>query len=248
MDELQLGTRNKRGDWKPNEGLKTPPVFVFPPRPLAFLSWLPHYFLPWNVVFMASATLFWLYLTPSVQTMGVLAPGWIAYILVRNMIAVFLFFGIFELQLYMRRGQGNRFKFNGKWPSESPSDVFMFRSQNMDNIIRTFATGVPIWTAYEVVILWVFSNGWARWVSFADHPIWLVCFGLLVPMLHEFHFFCIHRLIHWPPLYRAVHSVHHNSVNPSPWSSLSMHPVEHLLYFSGSLIHLIIPSHPLLAI
>jgi hypothetical protein len=33
-----------------------------------------------------------------------------------------------------------------------------------------------------------------------------------------------------------VHSVHHNSVNPSPWSSLSMHPVEHLLYWSDSLI------------
>lgn len=27
-----------------------------------------------------------------------------------------------------------------------------------------------------------------------------------------------------------------------------MHPVEHLLYWSGSLIHLIVPSHPLLAL
>lgn len=27
-----------------------------------------------------------------------------------------------------------------------------------------------------------------------------------------------------------------------------MHPVEHLLYWSGSLIHFIVPSHPLLAI
>jgi sterol desaturase/sphingolipid hydroxylase (fatty acid hydroxylase superfamily) len=27
-----------------------------------------------------------------------------------------------------------------------------------------------------------------------------------------------------------------------------MHPVEHLLYFSGSLIHLILPSNPLLAV
>jgi sterol desaturase/sphingolipid hydroxylase (fatty acid hydroxylase superfamily) len=28
------------------------------------------------------------------------------------------------------------------------------------------------------------------------------------------HFFCIHRLIHVPLLYKWVHSVHHNSVNP----------------------------------
>jgi sterol desaturase/sphingolipid hydroxylase (fatty acid hydroxylase superfamily) len=27
-----------------------------------------------------------------------------------------------------------------------------------------------------------------------------------------------------------------------------MHPVEHILYFSGTLLHLVIPSHPLLAL
>ena len=124
----------------------------------------------------------------------------------------------------------------------------MFGRQNVDNMIRTFGTGVPIWTAYEVLLLWAFSNGWGPWVTFASHPVWLVCFALLVPIIHEFHFFLVHRLIHWPPLYRAVHSVHHNSVNPSPWSSLSMHPVEQLLYFSGALLHLIVPSHPLLAL
>jgi sterol desaturase/sphingolipid hydroxylase (fatty acid hydroxylase superfamily) len=31
----------------------------------------------------------------------------------------------------------------------------------------------------------------------------------------------------------------------APWSSVSMHPVEHLLYWSGSLIHLIRPLLPL---
>ena len=54
----------------------------------------------------------------------------------------------------------------------------------------------------------------------------------------------MHRLIHWPPLYRAVHKLHHNNVNPGPWSGLAMHPVEHLLYFSAVLVHWIVPSHP----
>jgi sterol desaturase/sphingolipid hydroxylase (fatty acid hydroxylase superfamily) len=49
-------------------------------------------------------------------------------------------------------------------------------------------------------------------------------------------------------LYKYVHSVHHHTVNPSPWSSLSMHPVEHLLCWSDSLIHLVLSSHPLLLI
>ena len=46
-------------------------------------------------------------------------------------------------------------------------------------------------------------------------------------------------------MYKIAHSVHHRNVNPGPWSSLSMHPIEHLLYFSGVIIHWIILSHPL---
>ena len=74
----------------------------------------------------------------------------------------------------------------------------------------------------------------------------LIALGLLIPAFHEAHFYVIHRLIHTPFLYKWVHSVHHNSANPSPWSSLSMHPVELLLYFSDVLIHLVLPSHPML--
>ena len=71
---------------------------------------------------------------------------------------------------------------------------------------------------------------------------------LVVPIIHDFHFYCIHRLIHIPFLYKWVHSVHHKSVNPSPWSSLSMHPIEHFLYFSTVFWHFIIPSNPIIAL
>ncbi len=248
MDDLLYGMRNKRGDWKPKDAMQPPPVFVWPPRPLAFLRWLPHYVFPWNTLFFALALLFWFYLTPAVETMRTLAPGWVLFLLARNSAVVLLVYGALELRLYVRRAQGRQFKYNAKWPADHRSDVFWFKSQRIDNMIRTFAFGLPIWTAYETLTLWVFSNGWGAWVSFTDHPIWLACLALALPMIHELHFYCVHRLIHWRPLYRAVHSVHHNSVNPSPWSSLSMHPVEHVLYWSGTLLHLIVPSHPLLAI
>ena len=246
MDDLQFGTRNKRGDFAPKDPLQTAPLFVFPPQPLNFLKWLPSYFFPWNLLFMALAALFWFYLTPNIVTMQTLAPGWIIYLLVRNSLLVLIIYGTLELRLYMKRSQGTHFKFNGKWPAEQPSDVFMFKSQNIDNMIRTFASGVPIWTAYEVFGLWSFANGWGPWTTIAEHPWWLVAFGLVLPIWHEFHFYCIHRLIHVPILYKWIHCVHHNSVNPSPWSSLSMHPIEHMLYWSDSLIHLVLPSHPLL--
>ena len=246
MDDLQSGTRDKRGDWTPNDAAQIAPLFVWPPRPAAFLRWLPGYFMPWNALFMALGAICWFWLTPAAETMKTLSPGWIAWLLVRNMAVVLLIYGGLELRLYLRRSQGGSFKYNAKWPAERPSDVFMFKSQNIDNIIRTFGTGLPIWTAYEVLGLWCYANGYGPWASFSAHPVWLVCFGLVIPLIHEFHFYCVHRLIHVPVLYRYVHSVHHDSINPSPWSSLSMHPVEHLLYWSDSLIHLILPSHPLL--
>jgi sterol desaturase/sphingolipid hydroxylase (fatty acid hydroxylase superfamily) len=246
MDDLIYGSRTKRGDWSPSAPLKTAPVFVLPPEPVKFLKWLPSYLFPWNAMFFALAAIFWFWLTPDVSTIKTLSLGWIAYLFVRNCLLVLIVFGALELRLYVRRRQGNHFKFNGKWPSEQPSNTFMFRSQNIDNIIRTVASGVPIWTGYEVLGLWCYANGWGLWGTFAQHPVWFVLFGFVLPIYHEFHFFCIHRLIHVPILYKWVHSVHHNSINPSPWSSLSMHPVEHLLYFSDSLIHLVLPSHPLL--
>jgi sterol desaturase/sphingolipid hydroxylase (fatty acid hydroxylase superfamily) len=164
------------------------------------------------------------------------------------MAIVLVVFGILELRLYIRQRQGTRFKFNAKWPSANKSDVFFFRSQNIDNFLRGFATGVPIWTAYEVLGLWAAANGYGPWTTFAVHPVWLAAFALVIPIFHELHFYCIHRLIHIPVLYKWIHSVHHNSVNPSPWSSLSMHPIEHLLYWSDSLIHFLLPSHPLLLV
>ena len=246
MDDLKFGKRNKRGDWAPREPLATAPLFVFPPRPVDFVKWLPSYFLPWNVLYMALAVLIWFFLTPSEDTLKTLAPGWIVYLLARNSLIVALIYGFLELRLYVKRSQGPHFKYNGQFPADKPSDVFMFKKQNVDNIIRTFTSGVPIWTAYEVLGLWCYANHIGPWTTFARHPFWLAFVGLAFPVWHEFHFYCIHRMIHWPPLYKHVHSVHHNSINPSPWSSLSMHPVEHLLYWSDSLIHLLLPSHPLL--
>jgi sterol desaturase/sphingolipid hydroxylase (fatty acid hydroxylase superfamily) len=246
MDDLQYGTRNKRGDFAPKDPVQIAPLFVFPPQPLNFLKWLPAYFFPWNIMFMALAAAFWFYLTPSAETMKTLSPGWIVYLLARNSLLVLVIYGALELRLNKRRAQGGHFKYNGKFPADQPSDVFMFKSQNIDNMIRTFASGVPIWTAYEVFGLWSYANGWGPWTTFSEHPWWLVAFALVLPIYHEFHFYCIHRLIHVPILYKHIHFVHHNSVNPSPWSSLSMHPIEHLLYWSDSLIHLVLPSHPLL--
>ncbi len=102
MDDTLHGTRDKRGDWRPNEPLRVGPLLDFPWNPLQILKWLPSYFLPWNVLFMALGAVLWFWLTPARET-ETLAPGWVLYILLRNSAIILLIYGALELWLYVRR-------------------------------------------------------------------------------------------------------------------------------------------------
>jgi sterol desaturase/sphingolipid hydroxylase (fatty acid hydroxylase superfamily) len=248
MDDLQFGSRNKRGDWAPAQVLELAPFWSFRPAPAKLVGWVKGYVWPWNLLFLATTALWWALFVPETETLRTLSAGWVLTLLAANWIGIFCLYGGVELRYYVRRVQDRRFKYNGKFPAEQASDVFWFKSQNLDNFLRSFLVSVPIGTAIEVLLLWAFASGHATTLSWADHPAALVAWVLLVPLIHELHFFIIHRAIHWGPLYRWVHSVHHNSVNPSPWSSLSMHPVEATAYFGVALWVLALPSHPFVAV
>lgn len=248
MDDLAFGVRNKRGDWKPNRRNEIAPIWRVPWNVRDTLSFLKGYLLPWNLMWLCLATLFWFFLTPDVTTLRTLEPGWIAILFLRNCAAALVLYGAMESRLYRKRSQGNAFKYNGQFPSDRTSDVFWFKSQATEGMLRTFATGVPIWTTYEVLLLWCYANGIGNWTTIQAHPIVLIIVCSFIPLWHETHWYGGHRFLHLPFFYKHIHSVHHNSVNPSPWSSLSMHPVEQMMFFSAALIHLVVPSHPVLAI
>ncbi|HGH5397501.1 TPA: sterol desaturase family protein [Raoultella planticola] len=248
IDDSQIGKRNKRGDWQPNKPAEYPPVFTWPAKPVAFLKWLiTSYLFPWNFIYAGTSIIVWLYLTPSLSTMTNLEFGWASLILLRNAGITLFFYGAWHFRLYIQKKQGHAFKFNSKWPSKDNS-AFLFRRQTPDNIIWTFVSGVPLWTAFEVLMLWAFSNGWIAFVSWEEHPWYCSIVMFFIPMFRDIHFYLVHRMLHWPPLYRWIHYLHHNNVNPGPWSGLSMHPGEHFFYFTCVLIHMIVPSHPLHAI
>lgn len=245
MDDLDYGTRDRRDNWTPNAPLDIAPFWTG--KWSRMLHFLGAYLWPWNALHMATALLYWAFVIPDMDTMKTLSWGWALYLFAVNAAGIFALYGAIELVYYVKRKQQRRFKFNARFPSDTPSGVFWFKSQNLDNFLRSFFIGIPIWTAVEVGVLWCYANGFHvfGWLEFQDNRVWLIALTVLVPAIHEVHFFCIHRLIHTPKLYKWVHCVHHNSVNPSPWSSLSMHPVEHLLYFGEIFWHLIIPSNPI---
>lgn len=94
-------------------------------------------------------------------------------------------------------------------------------------------------------MLWAHANGIVTPLSFKEHPFGFILLMLAIPAFRDLHFYLTHRLLHVPVVYKHVHKLHHYNTNPSPWSGLAMHPVEHLLYFSGVLIHFVIPAHPI---
>ena len=145
---------------------------------------------------------------------------------------------------YMRHGQGKRLKYDAR-PLMTKGRQFHFGGQVRDNMFWSLTSGVGFWTGYEVLMFWAMANGWAPHLSWAGSPVWFVLLFPLTPVWISFHFYWIHRALHWGPLYRLAHGLHHRNVNVGPWSGLSMHPVEHLMFFSSVLIHVIVPAHPL---
>ncbi len=68
---------------------------------------------------------------------------------------------------------------------------------------------------------------------------------VLMIFFHDFYFYWTHRLLHLPGWYQKVHSIHHLSSNPSPFTSLSFHPIESVIQaLVLPLMVVIIPSHP----
>jgi sterol desaturase/sphingolipid hydroxylase (fatty acid hydroxylase superfamily) len=247
MDDTLYGARNQGGEWSPSRRVEYAPLLVWPPRPVALLRWLvgyPGYVLPFNLLYALVAIAAWLVATPSRDTMSSFGARWIAIVLVRNAVVLIGWYGLFHVRLYVRGAQDTRFKYNAKWLA-AQSERFTFASQTKDNVFWTLASGLPIWTAWEVLTLWLFASGRIPWLDWADNPVWFVAWMVLIPLYRELHFYAIHRLIHWPPLYKTIHSLHHRNTNPGPWSGLSMHPLEHVLYFSAVVIHWVVPSHPI---
>ena len=69
--------------------------------------------------------------------------------------------------------------------------------------------------------------------------------AILMILFHDMYFYWTHRLLHLPGLYQKIHSIHHLSSNPSPFTSLAFHPVESIIQAAVlPLMVVIIPSHP----
>ena len=229
---------NPQWNWHPVLPIPNSPLFELPPRPVAIFRWFAKSWLrlSMTLLVLGSATLTWIFLQPALERSVTFEFGWIAQILLRNLGLTVVVAGSLHLYFHTFRKQGGHHRFM-KPGTARKHRKFTCGDQVLDNMFWTLASGVPIWSVYEVLYLWAYTNGYLPALDWAGDPALLALLFLLTPLWLSFHFYWIHRLLHWRPLYRMAHSLHHRNIDTGPWTGISMHPLEHLLYFSSILIH-----------
>ena len=239
---------NKRRGWhfQPEPFVACAPYYEWPLRPGEMLK---HFASSWSpatdrVLILGVATLTWLFFTPALERCKELTWDWVLEIWSRNLVLVLVVAGGLHLYLYHFKKQGMELKYNSR-DLATDSSRFHFRNQVWDNMFWVLTSAVTFWSAYEVLLMWAFANGFAPLVNFDGNPVWFLLLLGLIPYWAGFHFYWVHRALHWPPLYKLAHSWHHKNINTGPWSGPAMHPLEHLFWVSDVLIYFVVASHPI---
>lgn len=248
-EELAIGTpagESKSWNYHPQIPIRYSPLFSFPPNPVAVLKWFAGAWLPFTelTLYLLIAIVVWRWIQPPLAETTTPQAGWIGALWARNVIMMTAIASFLHLWLYRWRKQGDAYRFMRSAPTAA-ANKFLGGRQLRDNVFWTLASGVTIWSLFESIMWLAYANGVAPRVGFAEHPAWFILWFPLIGIWYSFHFYWVHRFLHWKPMYDRFHSVHHRNVTVGPWSGLSMHPVEHLLYLSSLFIHLVVPSHPL---
>ena len=233
-------------DWRPEIIEKDQSLYNWPFKPMKGLMWLKDYlFGPVEIFHTVLGLVVWFFLTPDLREMKIFSGDWMLSLYLRNVALLFLVTGSVHFWLYIKKGQGEQFQYN-KTGLRKNDSRFWFQNQTLENMFFGIVSGCGIWTLYEAFTYWMFANGYFLFpVEWLESPIYIIILFLLIPHIRAHHFYFSHRLTHWKPLYNSAHYLHHKNTNIGPWSGLSMHPIEHLIYLSGVNLHWIIPSHPI---
>ena len=240
---------NSKWHYRPTVPLKVSPLFTRPTDPVAIAKWFIRAWFPLSerLIILVIALLSWYFFHPELIRCQEFRFDWIAQIFLRNLATLCLVAGGLHSYFYIFRCQGDNKRFDTRAVAEK-SRGFTFQRQIYDNLFWSCISGVGFWTAFEALMMWALANGHAPSLHWPEQSLLLALLIFLVPIWETFYFFLIHRLLHWPPLYRHVHYLHHRNTNIGPWSGLSMHPVEHMIYLGSVMIHWFIPANPLLII
>jgi Delta7-sterol 5-desaturase len=104
-----------------------------------------------------------------------------------------------------------------------------------------------IFVSLGMLVLWLKSRGFTQIyfdIEERSFGYWAASILLMVA-IHDAYFYWAHRLMHWGPLFRHAHRLHHGFRYPSAWAAFAFHPLEALIE-AGVMFVIVfaIPTHP----
>ena len=160
-------------------------------------------------------------------------PGMYIYILSASLLAYFIMSGLSYLYFFIIKREKYHPEYEGKRSVILRSMKWAFISA-AGNSALVIPVELLIINGNSRVYFNVSDNGWG----------YLIFSALLVLVFAETLIYWIHRSLHLPFLYRHLHRFHHQFREPTPFASVSFHPLDS--FFQASPYHictLLFPVH-----
>jgi lathosterol oxidase len=114
--------------------------------------------------------------------------------------------------------KASRFKIQEKKASKKDFLREVWHSMQSNLVFTIIAVAVLLTPLKSYTQVYDHINDYPKWY------FWLSVAGCLI--VHDTYFYWMHRLLHHKKLFKLTHVVHHQSTNPSPWTSYSFHLFE----------------------
>ena len=113
--------------------------------------------------------------------------------------------------------------------------------------IKSSLGSMVVFTLMGFTMFELWKSGFTKvYVDVSEHSIvYTILSFFLLLVLHDTYFYWMHRFMHWQPVYKYFHRLHHLSVTPTPWAVYAFQPLESFIQFViPPLIIFIVPLHP----
>ena len=158
--------------------------------------------------------------------------------LVINIVRYFVFAGVPFLIIYML--------FPDAFLNQKIQKRLAKNKDFIREILHSLLTSVMMTLVAFLLAHTPFQQYTTIYTEIDEYPLWWLGVSVLLALvLQDAYFYWTHRAMHHPKLFRWVHLLHHRSVNPSPWTSYSIHIFEALVdLLLAPLLILLLPMHP----
>ena len=233
-------------NWHPDVPITIGPLFHWPPRPRIILAWLARSWLTFGTttILLALTLIVWFFFQPVIKRCATLELDWIAQIWLRNLVLALGFISSLHLYFHIFRKEGIHHKFEKRELARKNPDIFVRQPSLGQYVLDARQRGRILDGVGGSLLVGPGQRPCARHELLGQSGM-VLCH---VPDRGGVEF---RTLLFCPPLDALPENLSDCARPASPQYQcravvgISMHPLEHLPYFSTIAIHFVLASHPI---